>query len=39
VTGTEGVFANGSPVLRARSTALNQRIVTLAAEHRWGLIP
>ena len=39
VTVTEGVFADGSPVLRARSVALNQRIATLAAAHGWGVIP
>jgi len=39
VTVTEGVFGEGSPVLLARSTDLNERIQAMAAAHGWGVIP
>lgn len=39
VTVTEGVFAEGSPVLRARSVELNRRIEVMAAAHGWHVIP
>jgi len=39
VTVTEGLFGEGSPVLRDRSVELNRRIEAMVAAHGWRLIP